>query len=104
MRGRQQQANRLTANRPLPAARRGGAALIVVLSLLGALAFLGFLFYGFAAQERASAENFAEAATPQQPNPPDVYWDWALEQLILGPPTDAGKQRCTAASGRFCPT
>jgi hypothetical protein len=68
--------------------RRGGAALIVVISLLGTLAFLGFLFYSFAAQEVASAEYFSRSETPDVPLPPGVFWNWSLKQLIVG--TDAG--------------
>ena len=48
--------------------RHGGAALIVVVSLLFSLAFLGFLFYTFAAQERASAEYFSHADTSRRPS------------------------------------
>ncbi|NLE58229.1 MAG: hypothetical protein GX616_07710, partial [Planctomycetes bacterium] len=74
---------------PTPAGghRRGGAALIVVISLLGTLAFLGFLFYSFAAQEVASAEYFSRSETPDVPLPPEVFFDWSLKQLIVG--TDA---------------
>ena len=67
--------------------RKGGAALIVVISLLGTLAFLGFLFYGFAKQELASATYFSASQTKTVPLPPDAFWDWFLEQFIVG--TDA---------------
>src|SRR5690606_16461704 len=83
--------SRTGLRRPTAAAgghRRGGAALIVVISLLGTLAFLGFLFYSFAAQEVASAEYFSRSETPDVPLPPDVFFDWSLQQLIVG--TDAG--------------
>ncbi|MBX3436623.1 MAG: hypothetical protein KF861_03965 [Planctomycetaceae bacterium] len=62
--------------------RRGGAALIVVMALLGTLVFLGLLYYTFAVSESISAENFATA--PPVEYPPVMFQDFALEQLIRG--------------------
>ncbi len=64
--------------------RRGGAALIVVLSLLGTLAFLGLLFYTFAAQELANARNFA--AVPTAAPSFGAFANWGMKQLIVGTP------------------
>jgi hypothetical protein len=65
---------------------RRGSTLLVVLALLGLLSLLGFAFYTFASQERATAEYFAANARvttiPNQANDP---FHWPLQQLILGP-------------------
>ncbi len=82
---------------PLPAARgvrpahrrRGGAVIIVVLSLLTTLTFLGLFFYNWTSQEAANARNFAESeirmVTRINPNP---LFDAAAEQLIVGTKSD----------------
>lgn len=64
--------------------RRRGSTLVIVLALLGLLAFTGMVFYTFAAQERASAEYFAEAAKAVYSEPSDV-WDPMLRQVLVGP-------------------
>ena len=66
--------------------RRGGAAIIVVLSLLGTLAFLGLLFYTFAAQELANAENFATVPTAAPSF--SGFADFGIRQVIVGTPSD----------------
>lgn len=78
----------MLTHRPKPVAgppRRRGSTLVIVISLLSLLMFLGFVFYTFAAQERVNAEFYAEAhkdVVEEQ----DDYFDYALEQLIVGPP------------------
>lgn len=64
--------------------RRRGSTLVIVIALLGLLAFLGMMFYTFAVQERASAEYFSEAAKASVDDPPNV-WDHMLRQVINGP-------------------
>jgi hypothetical protein len=82
--------------KPIPFARqnparideRRGSTLIIVVALLGMLAFLGFVFYTFAKQEKANAASFAKGAQVlKAPSlEPDSLWDFALQQIILGPP------------------
>ncbi len=71
---------------------RQGSTLVIVIAMLGLLAFLGMVFYTFAAQERASAEYFSEAAKAAVDDPPNV-WDHMLRHVISGPtnrPSDRG--------------
>ncbi len=63
---------------------RRGSTLVIVIALLGLLAFVGMLFYSFAAQERAASENFSEAAKLGVDEPPNVF-DHMLRQVIVGP-------------------
>ena len=64
---------------------RRGSALVVVCGLLGLLALIGFTFYTFANQERSNAEYYAKAAKVYRPQfDPEVLFDWALEQVIIG--------------------
>ena len=82
--------------KPIPFARRyparidtrRGSTLIIVVALLGMLAFLGFVFYTFAKQEKANAASFAKGAQVlKAPSlEPDSLFDFALQQIILGPP------------------
>ena len=65
---------------------RAGSTLIIVLALLGLLSLLAFVFYTFAAQERSSAEYYAEAGPPESV-PSDVL-DFMIKQLIVGPETE----------------
>ncbi len=69
--------------------RRGGAVIIVVLTLLTTLTVLGLFFYNWTTQEVANAQNFAESdvplATRINPNP---IFDKAAEQLIVGTTND----------------
>jgi len=64
--------------------RRRGSTLVIVIALLGLLAFVGVLFYSFAAQERAAAANFSDAAKDAVDEPPNVF-DHMLRQVIIGP-------------------
>lgn len=70
--------------------RRRGSTLLVVVALMGLLALLGVMFFTFAQQEEENAKNYHEAAKyihdPELG--PDVYFDWALRQLIIGPNVD----------------
>ncbi len=68
--------------------RRRGSTLIIVVALLGMLAFLGFVFYTFAKQEKQNAASFAKGAQVlKAPSlEPDSLFDFALQQIILGPP------------------
>ena len=63
---------------------RRGSTLVIVIALLGLLAFMGMVFYTFAAQERASAEYFSEAAKAEVDEPPNVF-DHMLRHVISGP-------------------
>jgi hypothetical protein len=63
---------------------RRGSTLVIVIALLGLLAFVGMLFYSFAAQERAASENFSDAAKYAVDEPPNVF-DHMLRQVIIGP-------------------
>ena len=54
-----------------------------MLALLSLLMFLGFVLFTFSDQERASAQSFALAAKTPATDP--NYFDWALEQIIVGP-------------------
>ena len=62
---------------------RAGSTLIIVIALLGLLAFTGMLMFTFASQERAAAEYFSEGAKTQVEESDDPF-PWALEQLIVG--------------------
>lgn len=65
--------------------RRGGAVIIIVLSLMAALAFLGFFFYEFTVLERSTAEQFSEIGSESASAfDPEPQFDDALEQLIVG--------------------
>ena len=70
-----------------PASRSRGSTLLIVVALMGMLAFLGFAFYTLAVQERANALSFAqEAKVTKAPSlEPDALFDFALQQVILGP-------------------
>ncbi len=70
-----------------PASHRRGSTLLIVVALMGMLAFLGFAFYTLAVQERANALSFAqEAKTTKAPSlEPDALFDFALQQVIIGP-------------------
>lgn len=66
------------------ASNRRGSTLVIVIALLGLLAFLGMVFFSFASSERSSAENFSEAAKGEI-DEPDNVWDHALRHVISGP-------------------
>jgi hypothetical protein len=82
-----EQRNREAALLRREAARRGGSTLMIVIALLAMLSLVGVVFYTFAAQERSNAEYFAYARKAEADNgqPGDVFFDWALRQLIVGP-------------------
>jgi len=63
---------------------RAGSTLIIVIALLGLLAFTGMLMFTFASQERAAAEYFSEGAKTQVEESDDPF-PWALEQMLVGP-------------------
>ncbi|MGC1274069.1 MAG: hypothetical protein WBC44_10210 [Planctomycetaceae bacterium] len=65
------------------AGRRRGSTLIVVIALLASLMLLGFLFLTISSQEQENAYLFSNAAKVPQYAGSD-YFDFALEQLILG--------------------
>jgi len=69
--------------------RQGGAVIIVVLSLLTTLLFLGLFFYNWTSQEVASSRNFAQVSLPlsNRINPNPIF-DIAAEQLIVGTRSD----------------
>ena len=62
---------------------RQGSTLVIVIALLGLLAFTGVVFFTFASQERAAAEYFSEAAKGEV-DAPDNVWDHPLRQIISG--------------------
>jgi len=66
--------------------KRRGSTLVVIIALMGMLALLGITFFTFASQEQDNAENFLEAAkrTDEADLGPDVYFNWALRQVISG--------------------
>ena len=73
-----------------PAARRG-SVLLVVVGMLGLLLLLGFMFFSFAQHEQTGAQTFSDGAKVIDPEVDgDVLWDWALEQLLIGPDTSLG--------------
>lgn len=68
---------------------RTGTAMVIVLTLMGALLFLGYFFFISVTAERDAAKWFA--AQPKQVDPDggcDIYFDFALQQLLLGPTDD----------------
>ena len=67
---------------PARLATRQGSVLIVVIGLLLLLMLIGFAFFTFANQEHSSAEYYADASKEYSPTVP---FEWALEQLIIGP-------------------
>jgi hypothetical protein len=76
--------NRNIASFPAAGGNRHGSTLVIVVALLGLLAFMGMVFYSFAAQERAASENFSDAAKFAVDEPSDVF-DHMLRQVIVGP-------------------
>ncbi len=80
-------------------AERRGSTLLIVLVLMAMLASLGVIFYVFAAQERASANYYSDAAKVKQFDiDADTLFDFGIRQVIEGP--DIGKFRNSALSGR----
>lgn len=64
-------------------ASRNGSTLLIVLSLLSILAFLGMVFFTLASQERAAAEYFSDDAKDAVESPDDPF-PFALRQILLG--------------------
>ena len=64
--------------------RRRGTVLVVVIALLGALMLLGFLFLTLTLQEEQNSIYFGESAKTVETDP-NVLFNEALEQLIVGP-------------------
>ena len=79
----------MSAALPGLAPRRPAAARGVDRRLLGLLLvmmLLGIAFFTFSSQEQTSAQTYSDAAKVFTPtNDVDALWDWALEQLIIGP-------------------
>jgi len=74
-------------SRRCPRTARRGSTLVVVIALMGILSLLGLMFFTFANQEQENALNFSGAAAHVE-NPEldtDVYFNWALRQMIVGP-------------------
>ncbi|TWU14262.1 hypothetical protein CA54_31050 [Symmachiella macrocystis] len=71
---------------PQIAADRGGSVLIAVLWLMALLWVLGIFFFLFANTEQNAAQHYSDAAKVDNRCgvDPDVLWDWALRQLIVG--------------------
>ena len=67
--------------------RRRGSVIVVVIGLLGALMLLGFLFLTLALQEEQNARYYSESAKTVEYDP-NVFFNWALEQIILGAPDE----------------
>ncbi|NNJ25631.1 hypothetical protein [Alienimonas chondri] len=70
-------------------AERRGTVIVVVIALLGALMLLGFLFLTLTMQEEQGSYNFSKAHDLPAEKDPDVFFNWALEQVIVGPPDEA---------------
>lgn len=62
--------------------RSGGAVIIIVLTLLATLAFLGFFFYEWTDQEQLAARGYA-SAEDYEINPNEIL-DQAWEQVLVG--------------------
>ena len=74
-------------NQPRISSKHRGSTLLIVVALMGMLAFLGFAFYTLAMQERANALSFSQEtkATGAASLDSDGVFESALEQLLLGP-------------------
>ncbi|MBS0262754.1 MAG: hypothetical protein JSS02_12440, partial [Planctomycetes bacterium] len=63
--------------------------LIVVVGLLLLMMLVGLAFFTFANQEHSASEYYADSYKVYTDSPgADPYFDWALEQLIIGPHDD----------------
>ncbi|MFM8474316.1 MAG: thrombospondin type 3 repeat-containing protein [Planctomycetaceae bacterium] len=82
---------------PITTAHRRGSTLVIVVALLGLLAFMGMVFYSFAAQERAASENFSDAAKFAVDEPSNVF-DHMLRQVIVGPANTPSERASILAS------
>ena len=71
---------------PVPTPDRRGSVLLVMLGLLLLLMILGFAALTYTSQEYESALYYSESAKPTVAElPADALFDYALEQLIVGP-------------------
>lgn len=69
-----------------PSENRRGSVLLVMLGLLLILMLIGMTIFTFSTQENSSAEYFANSAKNYDlVIDSDALFDWALEQLIIGP-------------------
>lgn len=76
----------LPQRKAAPTHNRRGSALLIVMVLMAMLSLLGVLFYLFATQERLSAEYYSNAAKVEEYDfTIDQQFDFALEQIIVGP-------------------
>ncbi len=64
--------------------RSGGAVIIIVLTLLSTMVFLGFFFFGFTDQAQLAARSYAEADDSRGLLNPEEPFNLAFEQLIVG--------------------
>src|SRR5262245_20317906 len=78
---------------------RKGSVLIVVIGLLLALMLVGITFFTFAVQEHSSAEYYADAAKVFGVPNADALFDFALDQLIIGPAE--GNKQSALWPGRY---
>ena len=80
-------ARSLVRSRVTRTADRRGSTFFIVIAMLALLSLLGVVAYSFSVQESSNAEYFSEAAKDiTDPGlDADVLFDWALEQLIVGP-------------------
>ncbi len=88
--------NKLNISQRLPrhlAARQGGAVIIVVVSLLTMLVFLGLFFYTWTAQERTNSEQFAfrtnSSATALENVPISSIYGHGMSQVLVSTPGTA---------------
>ena len=82
---------------------RRGSTLLIVLSLLGILVFLGMVFYTIATQEKAAAENFSEAAKDFVDVPDDPF-PHAMRHLIVGPRANESRSILSGPGNRHSVT
>ena len=73
----------INPQRSIQPTTRRGSTLIIVIALLGLLAFTGMVFFTFAAQERAAAEYFSESAKSSSEEVEDPF-PWAMQQIVVG--------------------
>jgi hypothetical protein len=71
---------------PDSVADRHGSALLVVVTMMSALMFMGLFFFFYVNTARNSAEAFASVSYTQSQS--TDYFDWGLDQLLLGPTSD----------------
>lgn len=77
---------RLQPIRVETSSRRGGAVIVVVLTLMTSLAFIGLFFYTLADNELSVATAFEKK--PDQVIDPDGVSDFALQQVLVSTPSN----------------